>query len=52
MLHRRAAIGILLAAAIATGAIAQSWPAKPIKVIVPFPAGVAPTYSPARLLKS
>ena len=37
--HRRAALGILLASAIAGPAFAQAFPAKPIKIIVPFPAG-------------
>lgn len=37
---RRAALGLALAAAFSSGAaLAQSWPAKPIKLIVPFPAG-------------
>jgi tripartite-type tricarboxylate transporter receptor subunit TctC len=38
-LHRRAAIGVLLACAITSQAFAQAWPARPIKVVVPFPAG-------------
>ncbi|NNU43362.1 Bug family tripartite tricarboxylate transporter substrate binding protein [Ramlibacter montanisoli] len=37
---RRAALGLALAAAFTSGsALAQAWPAKPIKLIVPFPAG-------------
>ena len=35
---RRAALGLALAGVAAT-AIAQAWPAKPIRLIVPFPAG-------------
>src|SRR6187399_486655 len=37
--NRRAALGVLLASAIAGSAFAQAFPAKPIKIIVPFPAG-------------
>ncbi|NPC54315.1 Bug family tripartite tricarboxylate transporter substrate binding protein [Caenimonas soli] len=36
---RRAALGLVLVSAFATAAFAQAWPAKPIKLIVPFPAG-------------
>jgi len=37
---RRAALGLALAAAFSSGTVlAQAWPAKPIKLIVPFPAG-------------
>ena len=37
---RRAALGLALAAAFSsTAVLAQAWPAKPIKLIVPFPAG-------------
>lgn len=36
---RRAALGLVLISAFATAAFAQAWPAKPIKLIVPFPAG-------------
>ena len=36
---RRSSLVIVLACTFATGAIAQAWPAKPIRLVVPFPAG-------------
>ena len=36
---RIAACAALLLAAVSSGALAQSWPAKPIRVVVPYPAG-------------
>lgn len=36
---RRAALGLALATAFSTAALAQAWPTRPIKLIVPFPAG-------------
>jgi tripartite-type tricarboxylate transporter receptor subunit TctC len=36
---RRSSLAIVLACTFATGAIAQAWPAKPIRLVVPFPAG-------------
>ena len=39
MLRRRLVLASALAPALASAAHAQAWPAKPIKIIVPFPAG-------------
>ncbi|MEO8389367.1 MAG: tripartite tricarboxylate transporter substrate binding protein [Polaromonas sp.] len=36
---RRAALGLALATAFSTTVLAQAWPARPIRLIVPFPAG-------------
>jgi len=38
-LSRRSSLAIVLACMFATGAFAQAWPAKPIRLVVPFPAG-------------
>jgi tripartite-type tricarboxylate transporter receptor subunit TctC len=38
-LSRRSSLAIVLACTFATGAFAQAWPAKPIRLVVPFPAG-------------
>jgi tripartite-type tricarboxylate transporter receptor subunit TctC len=38
-LSRRSALALAAACTLATGAFAQAWPAKPIRLIVPFPAG-------------
>ena len=38
---RRLLLGATAAVAAAPSAFAQAWPAKPIRIIVPFPAGQA-----------
>ena len=38
-ISRRAALAMAAASLVATGAFAQAWPARPIRLIVPFPAG-------------
>jgi len=38
-LSKRALLGLALSAFVASGAQAQAWPAKPIRLVVPFPAG-------------
>jgi tripartite-type tricarboxylate transporter receptor subunit TctC len=38
-LSRRSTLALAAACTLATGAFAQAWPAKPIRLIVPFPAG-------------
>jgi len=39
MLHRRFFLTLGITAAVAPAAIAQTWPAKPVKIVVPFPPG-------------
>lgn len=39
MIHRRHLLTLLVAATVGGTAAAQSWPAKPIRLVVPFPAG-------------
>lgn len=41
MLSRRIALAAAASAALAPKAFAQTWPTKPIRIIVPFPAGQA-----------
>lgn len=41
MVGRRPFVTLLAASGIAPGAFAQTWPTKPIRIIVPFPAGQA-----------
>lgn len=38
-LSRRSTLALAVACTFATGALAQAWPAKPIRLVVPFPAG-------------
>jgi tripartite-type tricarboxylate transporter receptor subunit TctC len=41
MLHRRLLLALGITAAVSPAAFAQNWPAKPIRIVVPFPPGQA-----------